>query len=67
MGRYAIAFASTAMITGATACPVCDSVSGEELRQALFGDELTRTLVEVLAPFPVLAVATYVSCRWCLP
>jgi hypothetical protein len=42
--------------TQASACPLCDSETGREVRAGIFGDHFGRTLAGVLAPFPVFVL-----------
>ena len=50
-----------ASIVPASACTVCDSGTGRQVRAGIFGDEFWTTLVGVIAPFPVLltVIAAY--------
>ena len=43
-------------IISASACTVCDSEKGQQVRVGIFGDEFWTTLVGVIAPFPVLLI-----------
>ena len=43
----------------ASACTVCDSVAGEQVRQAIFGPEFGSTLLAVASPFPVLLIVLF--------
>ena len=57
-------FGLLALAASAGACPVCDSLTGEQVRAALFDEHFLRTLLLVLLPFPVLGgavVATYLG------
>jgi hypothetical protein len=47
-------------------CTVCDSPAGSSMRAGIFNDSFLVTLIEVLAPFPVLGLALYLLNR-CLP
>jgi hypothetical protein len=38
----------------ASACPVCDSDTGQQVRAGLFGDEFGRNLLATALPFPIL-------------
>lgn len=40
----------------ASACPVCNTGTGEQVRTGIFNAAFVPTLVELLAPLPVLAV-----------
>ena len=43
-----------AMASAASACPNCDTGTGEQVRAGLFDADFGRTLVAVLLPFPIL-------------
>ena len=43
-------------LISASACTVCDSETGQQVRAGIFGDEFWTTLVGVIAPFPVLLI-----------
>jgi len=45
------------------ACPVCDTETGREVRAEIFGTDFVRTLLSVLAPFPVLLAIIGIACR----
>jgi len=38
----------------ATACPVCDSDSGQQVRAGIFDADFGRTLIAIALPFPIL-------------
>jgi hypothetical protein len=38
----------------ASACTVCDSDVGQQVRAGIFNDGFWRTLLAIVAPFPVL-------------
>ena len=46
--------AGQAVATTVSACPVCDTGTGEQVRAGIFDAEFGRTLVAVLLPFPIL-------------
>ena len=48
------AFSTALIINTASACTVCDSEAGQQVRAGIFGDEFWTTLVGVIAPFPVV-------------
>ena len=48
-----------------SACTVCESEAGQQVRAGIFGDTFWPTLLAVLSPFPVLLV-TIVALRWLL-
>lgn len=41
----------------ASACPLCDSETGKQVRAGIFGDDFWSTLLVVVSPFPVLLLA----------
>ncbi len=49
-----LTFLTTLLINTASACTVCESQAGQQVRAGIFGDEFWTTLVGVVAPFPVL-------------
>ena len=52
---------SVALAMGADACPVCDSPTGLQVREAIFNGDLLRNLVLTVAPFPILgAIAAWI-------
>ena len=46
------------------ACTVCDTEVGVAVRAGLFNAAFVPTLLEVLAPFPVLALVLYAINRY---
>lgn len=44
-----------------TACPICDTETGRQVRAGIFGDDFWSTLLVVVSPFPVLllVIAAY--------
>lgn len=36
------------------ACPLCDTQTGRQVREGIFGDDFWSTLLVVTSPFPVL-------------
>jgi hypothetical protein len=53
-------FLSTALLLGAapaSACPVCHTATGEQVRRGIFNDEILQNAAEIAAPFPLFAVA----------
>lgn len=40
--------------TVATACPLCDAGTGEQVRAGILDEHFGRTLVAILLPFPIL-------------
>ena len=46
------------------ACTVCDTDVGIAVRSGLFNAAFTPTLLEVIAPFPVLALVIYAINRY---
>ena len=38
----------------ASACPACDTGTGEQVRAGIFDEDFGRTVVAVLLPFPIL-------------
>jgi len=45
----------------ASACTVCDSETGQQIRAGIFGEDFWTTLLAVASPFPVLllGIAAY--------
>lgn len=41
----------------ASACPLCDSETGKQVRAGILGDDFWSTLMVVVSPFPVLLLA----------
>ena len=41
----------------ATACPVCATALGEQVRSGIFGPDFLSNLLAIMLPFPVLAAA----------
>ena len=39
----------------ASACPVCDSATGKEVRAGVFGDDFARNLTAIALPFAAVA------------
>ena len=39
----------------ATACPVCNSATGKEVRAGIFGEDFGRNLLAVVLPFAAVA------------
>lgn len=52
-----VAFCALVTSAPAHACTVCDSPTGHAVRSGLFGAHFLPTLLAVLAPAPVLALA----------
>ena len=46
-----------ASIVSASACTVCDSETGQQVRAGVFGEGFWSTLAAVIAPFPVFIIA----------
>lgn len=46
--------AAQVVASTASACPVCDTGTGEQVRAGLFDKDFGRTLITVLLPFPIL-------------
>ena len=44
-------------IISASACTVCDSETGQQVRAGVFGEGFWSTLAAVIAPFPVFIIA----------
>ena len=44
-----------------TACPICNTETGQQVRAGIFGDDFWSTLLVVVSPFPVLllVIAAY--------
>jgi hypothetical protein len=38
----------------ASACPICNSDTGKEVRQSIFGENFVRNVAKTLAPVPLL-------------
>jgi hypothetical protein len=51
----AIALFVFAIPAAVTACPICHSETGEQVRAALFGPNFSVHLLSVLSPFPIFA------------
>ena len=47
---------STSVSATASACTVCDTTTGQQVRAGIFGDDFWSTLVAVASPFPVLLI-----------
>ncbi|HSH40282.1 MAG TPA: hypothetical protein VK993_16030 [Chthoniobacterales bacterium] len=47
------------------ACTVCDSQTGRQVRDGIFGENFWSTLLAVVSPFPVLLV-TIATIQWLL-
>lgn len=56
----ALAFSLLAAPATLSACPVCDTATGREVRAGIFGGDFFPTLFAILAPFPVLLVLVVV-------
>ena len=50
------ALLSTFICATASACTVCDTTTGQQVRAGIFGDDFWSTLVAVASPFPVLLI-----------
>lgn len=48
--------AALLLTTLGSACPVCDSALGQEVRAGIFDGRFALTWLEVIAPFPILAL-----------
>ncbi|MDQ3621418.1 MAG: hypothetical protein M3463_02885 [Verrucomicrobiota bacterium] len=46
--------AAAAVPLAASACPLCDTPTGEQVRAGIFNQDFAMTLLAVLSPFPVL-------------
>jgi len=38
----------------ASACPICNTETGQQVRAGIFGNDFWSTLLDVISPFPVL-------------
>ena len=54
MRRVSIALLLLVTPKLATACTVCDSEVGQQVRAGIFGQDFWSTLFAIVAPFPVL-------------
>ena len=41
----------------ASACPICNTATGQQVRAGIFGNDFWSTLLVVISPFPVLLLA----------
>lgn len=41
----------------ASACPICNTATGQQVRAGIFGNDFWSTLLVVVSPFPVLLLA----------
>lgn len=48
----------------ASACPVCNTETGKEVRATIFGERFGSFLLQVLAPVPVLLLSAAAIPRW---
>ena len=44
----------SAVVSSLSACPVCDTGTGEQVRAGIMDQNFGRTLIAVLLPFPIL-------------
>lgn len=49
-----LAVAVAAVPLAASACPLCNTPTGQQVRAGIFDHDFAMTLLTVLAPFPVL-------------
>lgn len=47
-----------------TACPVCDTETGQQVRAEIFGQSFGRNLLAVIAPVPLLLLSAYGVANW---
>ncbi len=40
----------------ASACPLCNTETGQQVRAGIFGEDFWPTMLTVLSPFPVLLI-----------
>lgn len=54
-GKLFLSCAATLTLPmAATACPICDGPTGQQVRDGIFNDAFWGTLLGVISPFPVL-------------
>jgi hypothetical protein len=54
--RAQVAFVAMVLAShGASACPLCHTETGRAVRSGIFDGRFVPTLLEVIAPFPILA------------
>jgi hypothetical protein len=52
------------MMLPASGCPICSTEAGAAVRAGIFNASFLPTLLEVIAPFPVLGLVLYVLNRF---
>lgn len=62
--RAIIATLVLGMPLPAIGCPVCDTETGAAVRAGIFNADFLPTLLEVLAPFPVLGLILFIINRY---
>lgn len=56
-GRIMIVIVSVSLLpVAASACPLCNTETGQQVRAGIFGNDFWPTLLTVLSPFPVLLI-----------
>ena len=48
----------------ASACPVCNTETGQEVRAGIFNENFTSTLAATMAPLPVLLASMFAAVHW---
>ena len=56
IARSAAFLAVVAVPLAASACPLCNTPTGQQVRASIFDHDFGMTLLTVLAPFPVLVL-----------
>lgn len=56
-----IALSANLLPAVASACPICNTPTGQQVRAGIFGNDFWTTLLIVVSPFPILllAIAAY--------
>lgn len=47
---------SAGLLDDVQGCPICDSSTGQQVREGIFNEDFGSTLLKVLLPFPVVAL-----------
>ena len=66
---FVVTLAVQAAVTiSASACPVCDTGTGEQVRAGIFDGNFGSTLFAILLPFPILlGIVLLIHFGWPLP